>query len=205
MKKTVEELRKMMKDKRYSGDISERDAEFIREVENGFKALYPLREYHLDKVPEEIKGEYEARAEQLKTCRRALDETKAQISSLELSVDKVEQAGNLKKIRNHMLLLEETKLYSEILEGRLSVVSRLSAEANKRFREALEMTHDCHGCRWLLQQHQQTLCNYGYDQRKPARPTSEIEQCPDSSGQMLDRDRPIIRREAKELPRQGLG
>jgi hypothetical protein len=96
-------------------------------------------------------------------------------------------------------------LYLDIIQGREVVISKLSADANQRFREALEMTHDCWGCRWLLQQQQQTLCNYGYDQRKPARPTAEIDQCPDSSGQMLDKDRPIIRRERKELPSQGVG
>ncbi|MCX6224492.1 MAG: hypothetical protein NTV01_07030 [Bacteroidia bacterium] len=64
--KTEEELRKMMKDKRYSGSINERDPEFIREVENGFKALFPLREYHLEKVPLEIVSEYEVRTAQVK-------------------------------------------------------------------------------------------------------------------------------------------
>jgi len=38
---TVDFLRKCMRDKRYSGEPWERDAEYIRAVEDGFKELYP--------------------------------------------------------------------------------------------------------------------------------------------------------------------
>lgn len=38
---TVDFLRKCMRDKRYSGEPWERDPEYIRAVEEGFKELYP--------------------------------------------------------------------------------------------------------------------------------------------------------------------
>ena len=189
--KTIEELRKLMKDKRYSGSITERDAEFIRMVEDGFKALFPLRECHAEKIPEVIRLEREAREAQLDTSRRAIEETKAQIATLEGTTEKIEQAGNLKKLRDHLMLLEQSKAYLDVLQGRAFMISQKAAEANQRYREALERTHDCYGCKHLVQERQIMLCNHGYDRGKPAIPTLEIEACPSPSGQQLDKDRPM--------------
>jgi len=200
--KTVEELRKLMKDKRYSGSISERDAEFIREIENGFKDLFPLRECRPEKVSPQITAEYETRRAQSVTCGAAIAETKAQINLLESQIDKIEQGGDLKKIRKHLLLREETGLYLNSLVDRKNVIGKLSATASEEYALAVERTHPCFGCKWFLS-HQIPSCIF--KQGQPAVPTVEIDQCPDSSGQMLDRDRPIVGRGQKDLPPYGKG
>ncbi|HUV51323.1 MAG TPA: hypothetical protein VMW78_09945 [Anaerolineae bacterium] len=200
--KTAEELRKMMKDKRYSGSNNERDASFIKEVEDGFVALNPLREVHPERVSEAITSEYEARREQLSICGAAITEAKSQVNLLESQIDKIEQGGDLKKIRKHLLLLEETGLYLNILEGRKNVIGKLSAEANERYRQAVEVTHPCFGCKCFVNQNQKPSCIF--KEGKPAVPTSQIDQCPDPAGQMLDKGRPIIGR-GRNLPSHGEG
>lgn len=193
----------MMKNVKYSGAIHERDPDFIREIENGFKLLFPLRECHPEKIPEKIIAERDARVAQLAACRSAHEETKNQEVLLKSQTDKIEQTGDLRKIRKHLLLAEENKLYLDILEGRLVIITALSAEANKKYLEALMQSHDCSGCKWFLYQQQIPVCIF--EPGKHAKPTAEIDRCPDPSGQMLDQGRPIIMREPGELPRQGVG
>jgi hypothetical protein len=197
--KTILELRRLMKDKRYSGAIQERDADFIREVEQGFKVLFPLRECHPEKVDELISSEKEARAAQLTVCYRAIQETDDQIASFGKLTDEIEQTQDLKKIRKHLLLLEETKLYHNILHGRLAVISALVALANSKYLEALELTHDCYGCRNLMKQQQAILCGAGWESGKQPRAAIEIDKCPDPTGQELDWER-TSGRGKKDLP-----
>ena len=62
---TVEFLRKKMKDSRYSGDPWQRDPEYIRAIEDGFRELYPDKpdtggiKPGISSVPHYLKDNYE--------------------------------------------------------------------------------------------------------------------------------------------------
>ncbi|PKN69598.1 MAG: hypothetical protein CVU54_09700 [Deltaproteobacteria bacterium HGW-Deltaproteobacteria-12] len=181
--KTEQELRKMMKSKKYSGSIAERDPDFIREVEEGFKALYPDPEVKLQvdetKIPEAIRNERDNRTTQFKNITAALHEAKAHFAALGALTDKVERSGSLPEIRRHWLELEDSRQYLEILSGRLSEVSNLSGAANEKFNAALEKTHPCNGCKNSRQDRLGKLCGLGWEVGKQAIPLEDLKTCPD--------------------------
>ncbi|PKN67698.1 MAG: hypothetical protein CVU54_16035 [Deltaproteobacteria bacterium HGW-Deltaproteobacteria-12] len=183
--KTEKQLRAMMKDKRYSGSIEERDPDYIRDIELGFKALYPDEPAEIKlqvdetKIPEAIRNERDNRKLQFVNLTAALHEAKAHFAALAALTDKVERSGSLAEIRRHWLEMEDSRQYLEILSGRLSEVSNLSGAANEKYNIALEATHPCQGCRNSRQDRLGRLCGLGWEVGKQAIPLEDLKACPD--------------------------
>lgn len=205
--KTEQDLKKMMKSKKYSGPIDERDPAFIKEVEDGFAALHSAPgtfKLGIDetKVSESIRLERDNRLKQLFALRDAVTETQASIAKAVLLTEKIEMVGNLAEIRKHFLELEASATLIAILNDRKDKVSKQSAAANEAFAKALADTHFCAGCKNLRQDRMGLLCFL--DRGGAAIPLEDLKSCPDPSGKDFDDGRPFIHRGAKVLPGQGV-
>ncbi len=206
--KTEKELRKMMKDKKYSGTTSERDASFIKEVETGFKDLYPepgalKLQVNEQKVSEGIRNEKDNRLTQLTTLRKTLEFTKAKIAELISLTDKLEQTGNVSQLQKHFLECENYTLLLEILHNRIDIVGKQSVAANAAYQGALSETHPCFGCRHCRQDRIGKLC--GFDTGQQSIPLEELKACPDTIKDGFNNEIPFISRDKRDLPSLGAG
>ena len=204
--KTEQELRKMMKSKKYSGDITERDAAYIKEVEDGFKALYPDPvEFRIgfdeSKIPDAIRNSRDNRLKQFISLREAVAAAKAKIADLVSLTDKVELAGSFAQISKHFLEIENLATILEVLKERVDKVAKLSDAANTAYQAAKAETHFCWKCRNLRMDRVGLLC-YA-DKGGQSVPLEELKFCPDPSGKDFDQHAPFVRRESFEMPAHG--
>ena len=198
--KSEKELRKMMKDDRYK-----KDASFIKEVEDGFKALYPepgalKLQVNEAKVSEVIRDEKDNRLNQLINIRKTLEATKAKIVELTSLTDKLELAGNISGLQKHFIECENNSMILEILHDRLAIVGKQSAAANEAYQTALAETHPCMGCKFCRMDRIGKLC--GFDTGEQAIPLEELKACPDTTGNGFDNEIPFISRK-RDLPSLG--
>ena len=141
------------------------------------------RQVDATKIPEAIRNERDTRKIQFTNLNAALADAKTHLAKLGSMTDEIEQRGVLAEIRLHLLELETSRLYLEIVSGRQSDVSKLSATANERYNKSLEETTPCYGCRNLRQDRMMgKLCDFGWEKGKQAIPLQNLKTCPDPNG-----------------------